>query len=72
MVVLDKVERKMTQTHKIDCPKWRHVFERDDMIKRLVREATRLTNKSRDSFSTPEDLDRLDRATAAATKLIGA
>jgi hypothetical protein len=52
------------QTHKI--------LERDDMIKRLVREASKLTNKSRDGFATPEDLDRPDKAMAAAIKLIGA
>ena len=59
------------KTHKIADPEWRHILERDDMIKRLVREATKLTNKSRDSFCIPEDLDRLDRAAAAAIKLIG-
>lgn len=70
--MLGTEERREMQTHKIADLKWRHLLERDDMIKRLIREAYRLTNKSRDSFATPEDLDRLDRAAAAAAKLIGA
>ena len=65
------VEIIVMQTHKILDLEWKHILERDAMIKRLIREATRLTNKSRDSFAGPEDLDRLDRASNAALKLIG-
>lgn len=40
------------------------------MISRLVKEATRLIDKSINSFASPEDLDRLDAAVEAARKLM--
>lgn len=60
------------QTRRIDDPTWKHLLDRDDLLKELSAAILKHTTKSRESFCTPEDIDRLERTAQKALKFIGA
>ena len=58
------------KTAKISDPKWIHIQERDDRIKKMAKLLRAMAKKGSEGIIGPEDLDKMEKAADAAEKSI--